>query len=105
QNILKFLPPPFRWFCEYSLRNADVCVARNREAVEVLRARGYAGPIEVVPNAVDTQLFQPLDKGKCRESVGFTGFVVGYFGRLVEEKGIADLIDALKDCPESVNAV
>jgi glycosyltransferase involved in cell wall biosynthesis len=105
QNIDKTLPFPFERFRAYTLRNADYAVARNAEAVRVLRAKGYTGPAEVVPNAVDTQLFRPMDRDTCRSELGVRGFVVGYVGRLVEEKGLTDLVDALPACPPQVNAV
>lgn len=103
QNILKKLPPPFENFRKYTLQKADFCVARNHEAVEVLRAKGFAGEVRVVPNAVDAELFRPLDKNECREKWGSSGFVVGYAGRLVEEKGLMDLLEALPFCDQSVS--
>jgi glycosyltransferase involved in cell wall biosynthesis len=102
QNIDKRLPFPFERFRAYTLGRADYAVARNTEAVDVLRSKGYAGPAEVVPNAVDAELFRPLDRAECRRELGLTGFVAGYVGRLVEEKGLADLVDALAFCPDDV---
>jgi len=103
QNIDKTLPFPFERFRSYSLRNADYAVGRNAEAVRILRSKGYHGPAEVVPNAVDTELFRPMDRRACRCELGLSGFVVGYVGRLVEEKGLMDLLDALKLCLPQVN--
>ena len=105
QNINKTLPFPFEHFRSYTLRNADYAVGRSAEAVKILRDKGYKGPAEVVPNAVDDELFRPLDRDACREQLGLKGFVVGYVGRLVEEKGLADLLDAIGLCPESVRLV
>jgi glycosyltransferase involved in cell wall biosynthesis len=31
------------------------------------------------------------------------GFVAGYVGRLVEEKGLMDMVDALVICPPEIN--
>ena len=103
QNIQKVLPPPFEIFRSYILKNADYAVARNSEAINVLRAKGYKGPAEVVPNAVDAQLFRPLDRQECRRKLGLSGFVAGYIGRIVEEKGLMDLIDALAYCSDDVH--
>jgi glycosyltransferase involved in cell wall biosynthesis len=105
QNIDKALPFPFERFRTYTLQNADWVVGRNAEAIEIVRARGYGGPADVVPNAVDAELFRPLDRAQCRKELSVDGFVVGYAGRIVEEKGIADLIDALSLCPDRVNLV
>ena len=108
QNLYKRLPPPFRQFQSFSLRRADYVVARNEEAVTVLRRKGYAGPVEVVPNAVDCDLFRPLppEEGlRQRAALGWGGageFVVGYVGRLVPEKGLADALTAVARLPERV---
>lgn len=103
QNINKRLPPPFEQMRQFTLRNADYAVARNSEAVKVLNAKGYHGPTAIVPNAVDPHLFRPLDRDACRSQFGLDGFVVGYVGRIVELKGLTDLVDALSFCPEDVN--
>lgn len=103
QNVAKTLPPPFEWFRSYTLRRADYVVGRSAEAVENTRAKGYRGPAGVVPNAVDADLFRPLERGACREALGLSGYVVGYVGRIVEEKGLTDLVDALSHCPEDVS--
>ena len=105
QNIAKTLPPPFEWFRAYTLKNADFVVGRSTEAIENIRAKGYAGPAASVPNAVDANLFRPLDRAECRRALGFNGFVAGYVGRLVEEKGLADLVTALPHCPPELNLV
>lgn len=109
QNILKTLPPPFEQFRSYTLRRADFAIGRNRESLQVLREKGYNGPSQVVPNAVDAELFRPLDRAACRAQVAAqiglanSAFLVGYAGRLVEEKGLMDLIDALEFCAPDVH--
>ena len=108
QNIYKRLPPPFWQFQAYSLRHADFVVARNEEAVSVIRRKGYRGPAAVVPNAVDCHLFRPwtqAERNAQREKLGWGGlgdFVAGYVGRLVPEKGLADMVAALAQLPQCV---
>ena len=105
QNISKFLPPPFEQLRRYVLRRADFMVGRSDEALGVVRSKGYAGPSEVVPNAVDADLFRPMDRAACRAELGVSGFVVGYVGRLISWKGLTDLVEAVARCPADVSLV
>lgn len=104
QNISRHLPPPFEQFRKYTLRHADFLVGRSREAVQVARAKGFNGPACTVPNAVDTALFRPLDRRQCREELGWNPnmFIAGYVGRLVERKGLVDLVSAVKLCAPQI---
>ncbi len=103
QNLSKNLPPPFESFRAYTLRHTDYLIGRSAEAVENVRAKGYTGAASVVPNAVDADLFRPLDRAECRRALGLSGFVGGYIGRMVEEKGLEDMVDALALCPPDVS--
>ena len=105
QNLDKRLPFPFESFRRYTLNNTDFAVGRNQESLNVLRSKGYSKATQVVPNAVDAKLFTSLDRKMCRQKLPFDGFVLGYVGRLVEEKGLLDMIEALPFCPEDVNLI
>jgi len=95
QNLLRRYPPPFSWIERYNLKNAAYAIAGNREGKEVLRAKGYRGPMTVIPQfGVDPEIYKPNAHGK-REGV----FCIGYIGRLVEEKGVDLLLHALSDLP------
>jgi len=91
QNLLRRYPPPFSWIEAYNLRHADYAICGNREAGEVLRAKGYRGALKVIPQfGVDPSLYRPLKKGgEARGTV-----VIGYVGRLVREKGVHLLLQA-----------
>jgi glycosyltransferase involved in cell wall biosynthesis len=99
QNLNKQFPPPFRWIESYVIRNADRAVGRSSEVIEVLRAKGYKGPANVVGNAADTELFRPLDRTACRRELSWDKFTIGYVGRLVERKGLMDMVEALAFLP------
>jgi len=89
QNIHRRYPPPFSLIERYNLRNAAYAIAGNAEALKVLKAKGYHGPIRVIPQfGVDPKVFRPFAP---RSSPLFT---IGYVGRLVEEKGIHVLLRA-----------
>ena len=103
QNVAKRLPPPFEQFRKFVLQRADFVVARSDGAAAVVRGKGYSGPLEVVPNAVDAELFRPMDRAKCKAALGASGFVIGYVGRLVPQKGLFDLLEAVSRMPKDVN--
>ena len=102
-NINRNHPFPFRHFRKYTMRNAQYAVARQKEGIEVLRARGYCGPVEVVGNAVDEEIFCPMDREACKQSLGLKGFVAGYVGRMIEEKGLMDIVEAAAACPQDIS--
>ena len=108
QNINRILPPPFEQFRRYTLKHADFVIGRSREALAITHDKGYRGPGEVVPNAVDAKLFVPMDRAASRQEAGLAdwcqaeNFLVGYAGRLVEEKGLSDLVAAVAQCPAQV---
>lgn len=105
QNVNKELPIPFEQFRRYTLRNANLVIGRNAEAVEITRRKGYRGPSAVVPNGVDTTVFKPRNRESARRALGLSGFVCGYVGRIVEEKGLTEMVKALEACPADVNLV
>lgn len=101
-NINRTHPFPFTKFRKYSIRNTQFAVARQMQGVEVLRSKGYYGPVQVVGNAVDETVFRPMDREICKKTLGLNGFVAGYVGRLVEEKGLMEIVEAAATCPEDI---
>ena len=108
QNIHRRYPPPFSLVESYNLRNADYAIAGNSEAVGVLRAKGYRGPVRVIPQfGVDPDKFKvqssklvlsPVEVLKVANSkfeIRNSKFTIGYVGRLVEEKGVHVLLRAV----------
>jgi glycosyltransferase involved in cell wall biosynthesis len=90
QNLLRRYPPPFNWFEQSVFRRSAFAIAGSRDALQVLRAKGFGGPASVIPQfGVDPELFKPGDAAPPEPPI------IGFIGRLVEEKGILGLLAAL----------
>jgi len=109
QNLVRRYPAPFRHFEATSWRRAAHAIAGNPTAADVLRAKGYRGPVTVIPQfGVDPQIFLP-----CPDVVSGTpapaddtapsSFTIGYAGRLVPEKGVDVLLRACASFPASLD--
>ena len=89
QNISRPYPPPFSWGESWALRNADYALAGTDDAAEVLRRKGYRGPIATIPQfGAGESLFQPATSRPDRP------FTIGFIGRVVPEKGLQILLRA-----------
>jgi glycosyltransferase involved in cell wall biosynthesis len=75
-------------------------ITRNREALGVLRRRGYNGRLKHIPWAVDVEHFRPLPAERKERP-----YTIGYVGRFIAEKGILDLAAASRIMETSHQAV
>lgn len=91
QNLQRAYPPPFSLIEWWVLRTVDHALVGTEGAAQVWRAKGYGGPLRIVPQfGVDPNLFRP----PTRPLAGRT-LTIGYVGRLVPEKGVDILLRAL----------
>ena len=108
QNICKKYPWPFSAMERYSIKYATAGIAGNREAKEVLHKKKCSIPIYVIPQfGVDSTLFSKQAQSDLRKTItgSSDAFVIGFSGRLVEEKGIRDLIVACSGLPSHAHLV
>ncbi len=96
-NVLAKLPAValnLRW----ALPRARRVVAVSRPLADSVAAFGVPRErIDVLPNGVDPGLFQPRDRAAARAELGHAGDArrwLLYVGRLEEQKGVLDLIEA-----------
>lgn len=103
-NFEKTLRFPFPAIERYNLAHSDAAICGNRDAVELLRKKGYRGPAAVIPLlGVDPTLFTAPKDPREREAQDLHGVVLGFIGRFVEEKGVLDLITAASGLDRSLN--
>jgi glycosyltransferase involved in cell wall biosynthesis len=104
QNIKKRYPIPFRLFERYSFRRADSILACGTLVAQTLRSKGYQGDLRVVALPTDVHAFSPdpAKRVEGRRELGLDAdaFVIGYAGKLVEEKGLLTLLQAFADATE-----
>lgn len=107
QNLQRGYPLPFGWMESYVLAHTDILLVGNAEGTDVWRAKGFSGPVEVIPQfGVDPDIYyrttRPSRPSKpsvlLRRSArrpSQSQMVIGYIGRLVPEKGIDVLLEAV----------
>src|SRR5205085_3749222 len=99
QNLYRDYPLPFRQIELYNYRHAACALAGNRDAQDVLKRKGFTGPIRIIPQfGFDTEIYRRSEPRPTRAADA--PFTLGYLGRLVENKGLMVLVEALASLPE-----
>lgn len=92
QNLAKRYPAPFRRLERAALRGAAGVSACSTDAARIAEAKGFAGEARVIPLGIDPAEFAPASHPVGAEA---GSLIVGLIGRLVPEKGIDVLLDAV----------
>lgn len=95
ENLDRQLPLPARLCRAWTLRHAAFVAARSPTAAQLAKQWGARGQVDIIPHAVPGWP-EAVDE---RRRAGFT---IGFAGRLVEEKGLFDLIAAATRLPGRV---
>ncbi len=93
ENIDRSLPLPVRRLRTRVLRDAAFVAARSETAAALARAWGARGEVGLAPPAVPAWESVPA----VRERENGRPFTIGYAGRLVESKGLMDLLGAVRE--------
>jgi glycosyltransferase involved in cell wall biosynthesis len=104
QNLYRTYPPPFRQMEIYNYTHADVALAGNREAAQVLRRKGYSKQVYVLPQFGFDPAIYKREAPRPQRAPG-APFVLGFVGRLVASKGLTTIVEALCDLPEYCQAL
>ena len=88
ENIDRHLPLPVRWLRSRVLRDAAFVAARSESASRLARAWGAKGEVALAPPAVPAWDNVPAAVERT--------FTIGYAGRLVQSKGLMDLLAAVR---------
>ena len=83
------------------LTNHFICVSETNQ--QGLIELGFDKKrMSIIPNAVNYDLFKPLDKGACKEKLGIPAnkFVVGFLGNFIHRKGPNRIIEAIQQLAE-----
>jgi glycosyltransferase involved in cell wall biosynthesis len=100
QNIRKRYPLPFHLGEQFVFEQSAFAFPVSRTVENVLRAKGYRAPATVLPLGVDPAIYRPHPDSAALASrlrEGSEDLLIGYLGRLTEEKGLRTLLHALAE--------
>lgn len=83
-----------------ALQEADLSITITKALRDLMISRGVTKEIHVVPNAVDTDRFKPLEKNfdlQKKLHIQPDETVIGYVGSILEYEGLDDLLVACRN--------
>lgn len=91
RRVARQLPIEYANLCDH-------VIAPTQGVAEILHERGLESPVSVVPTGIDTRRFTGGDRSGFRRRFGIPpgALVIGHLGRLIPEKNLDFLADALR---------
>jgi glycosyltransferase involved in cell wall biosynthesis len=103
QNILRPRNLLVRFIDRITLNAAQHIFCASGEGIVVLRRKGYTSDATVIQQmGLDQRYFYRKSDNGLRARLGLNGFVVGYVGRLVPEKGVELILRAVATLPSNL---
>lgn len=100
QNINKRYPLPFHLGEQFVYQESDFAFPVSSSVEDVLRAKGYRAAATVLPLGIDPLVYKTHPEAPSLASQlrgGSDDLLIGYLGRLTEEKGLRTLLHALAE--------
>lgn len=97
QNIQKRYPLPIRCLEQMVYRDSQYAISGSKSASRVLREKGYENRISVIPGGIDPKIYNSVPPIDLHDKLDLSNSktIIGYAGRIVEEKGLSTLLQAL----------
>jgi glycosyltransferase involved in cell wall biosynthesis len=103
QNIYKQYPPPFRWTERMVYRSSSFAFPITDAVDEVLINKGFQGESTVCPLPFDPTRYRPYAPDQYPKTLikSDSEVLIGYAGRIVEQKGLRTLVEAVRRLPQN----
>lgn len=103
QNIYKKYPVPFSWTEQMVYQSSSFAFPITEAVGEVIKSKGFQGELTVCPLPFDADLYRPYPPDEYPARIRAMGgdVVIGYVGRIVEQKGLRTLLEAVTRLPRT----
>ncbi|MEW6685362.1 MAG: glycosyltransferase [Candidatus Edwardsbacteria bacterium] len=97
ENLKVKFPLWKKFLAWFVLNSADYAITGNEGAKQILQDKGYQGKIAVIPQfGIDERVFKSKKDEGLKRRLGLkSSFIIGFIARLLKEKGILTLIEAV----------
>lgn len=94
----------YRTVEKFCLRTASYGFSANSAAIDIFKKKGFTN-MAFIPQGVDIDVFSRKPSSILRSKLNLDGFIIGYVGRLVKEKGVDLLVKAIPKLEGDVRAL